>query len=380
MYTVDTYADEPIMKIDRHIGYDPEDGMGIDGPTFAAELLALDAMGKKRIQIWINSPGGKVMDGFDIYSAILRTKTPVDTYCMGIAASISAVLFQAGRNRIMADYGVLMYHNPFGDATGDAIAAMKTALCKMVATRSGMDDGQVSDMMNKTTYLTAGEAKRMGLCDTVQESSNYNTKRLNAAEISNDMRGYWKEAGNILNNIFKTESDMPEVNLSKICNRLKLVPHANEDAILEALTSIENKQRETESALTAANARVNALETEKTTLTATLNSIKAEKEAAEKAARKVEAEALVKAAAKVGVIKNEAETLAKWIDRAVADYDGTKDLLDSIPANKVSNRITIETGVTTDSDKVPVFDHSVAMEMGAIRNRLQKKYDRQNGF
>jgi ATP-dependent Clp endopeptidase proteolytic subunit ClpP len=369
MYTVDAYAEEPIMKIDRHIGYDPDDGMGVDGPTFAAELLALDAQGKKRIQIWINSPGGKVMDGFDIYSAILRTKTPVDTYCMGIAASISAVLFQAGRNRIMADYGVLMYHNPFGDAQGDAIDAMKTALCKMVASRSGMTDDQVGDMMNKTTYLQAGEAKRLGLCDTIQDSSGFNTKRLNAAEISNDMRGYWKEANTILNNAFKTEQNMPE--LQRICNRLKLVPQANEDAILEAIQSMENKMRETDAALAAANVRITGLETEKTGLSTTVNTLKAEKEAAEKAANKVQATALIEAAVKLGVIKNEIDAKAKWLEKATTDFDGTKDLIDGLAVNKVSNKITIEaTGGGTGASSL---DNAVAVEMGAILNRLKKQ-------
>ena len=66
MYCVDLSADEPIMLINKHIGFDEKDGPGIDGSLFQEELLRIDAMGKKRIQIWINSPGGKVMDGYNI--------------------------------------------------------------------------------------------------------------------------------------------------------------------------------------------------------------------------------------------------------------------------------------------------------------------------
>jgi ATP-dependent protease ClpP protease subunit len=55
------------------------------GDLFQAELLALDQMEKKRIQVWINSPGGSVMDGYNMYNAMLKTKTKVDTYCVGIA-------------------------------------------------------------------------------------------------------------------------------------------------------------------------------------------------------------------------------------------------------------------------------------------------------
>jgi hypothetical protein len=309
------------------------------------------------------------MDGFDIYNAILRTKTKVDTYCMGIAASISAVLFQAGRNRIMADYGVLMYHNPFGDASGEAIDAMKSALCTMVASRCGMSEEQVSAIMNRTTYLLAEDAKRMGLCDSIQGSSEYNKKRM-TADISNDAKSVWKEASLILNNIFKTEHNMPEVSLTRICNRLKLVPQANEDAVLEAINAIENRNRELESTLTAQRNQITALETEKTNLTTTVNTLKTEKEAAEKAAKKVNAEALVKAAVNLKTIKNDAETIAKWTDRAIADYDGTKDLLESIPVNQVSNRIKVGEQGNKGGAQVSELDNAVALEMARIQNRL----------
>ena len=87
------------MLINKHIGYDQEEGPGIDGAIFQQELLQLDNLGKKRIQVWINSPGGLVSDGYSIYTSILKSKTPVDTYAFGSVASIAAVIFQAGRRR-----------------------------------------------------------------------------------------------------------------------------------------------------------------------------------------------------------------------------------------------------------------------------------------
>src|SRR4051794_5419098 len=94
LYTVDPAADEPIMLIDKHIGFDEVEGSGIMGDIFQKELLALDGMGKSRIQVWINSPGGLVSDGYNIYNAILKSQTKVDTYCTGMAASIAGVIFQ----------------------------------------------------------------------------------------------------------------------------------------------------------------------------------------------------------------------------------------------------------------------------------------------
>ena len=63
IYTQNSDSDEPILLIDGHIGFDEEDGQGVDGGQVLRELLYLDTLNKKRIQVWINSPGGVVMDG-----------------------------------------------------------------------------------------------------------------------------------------------------------------------------------------------------------------------------------------------------------------------------------------------------------------------------
>ncbi len=115
IYTIDVESDEPIMLINKHIGNDDQLGQGIDGSIFQAELLRLDTMGKKRIQVWISSEGGIVMDGYKIYNAILKSKTKVDTYNVGICASIAIKDNSSVANdrirlasiNIMASFGVL---------------------------------------------------------------------------------------------------------------------------------------------------------------------------------------------------------------------------------------------------------------------------------
>src|SRR5690348_5015887 len=100
LYTVDPDAERPVMLINTHIGFDEAEGFGVMGDAFQRELLQLDALcienNKGPIQVWINSPGGIVTDGMSIYSAILKSTTKVDTYCVGMAASIAGVIFQAG--------------------------------------------------------------------------------------------------------------------------------------------------------------------------------------------------------------------------------------------------------------------------------------------
>lgn len=367
MYVIDASADEPIMLIDRHIGYIEADGPGIDGAEFARELMWLDGMGKKVINIWINSPGGVVMDGYSIYNAMLASKAKVNTKNVGIAASIAAVLFQAGRERVMCDYGVLMYHDPFDSKDGsDAPAAMRDSIITMICSRSGMSPDQCSAMMKRETFMNAEEALNLKLCDRIEASSDFNKKRMTAVAVENNAHGYYKHAGAFLNQLIKIEPVMPD--LSKIANKLKLVPAANEDAIIEGIVQIENRANTAESQLAAVRTQLTERDTKITDLTNQLNLLKAEKENAETAAKKVAAKDLVNGFVKIGVIKNDAETVSKWIDRATADFEGTKGLLESIPVNKTAKKI--ETSAT--ADVADQLDNAAAVEMGSIMNKLSK--------
>jgi ATP-dependent Clp protease protease subunit len=197
IYTIDLNVAEPIMLIDRHIGFDShQGGPGIMGDLFQKELMTLDGMGKKRIQVWINSEGGVVQDGWNIYNAILRTQTKVDTYCIGMAASIAGVIFQAGRKRIMNDYGILMYHNPFG-GDGKALDAIRESLVTMISQRSSMNSFDVGKMMNRTTWISADEAFSLGLCDEIEHSVEMNTKR--KVVTNTEARSYWRETNKAIN-------------------------------------------------------------------------------------------------------------------------------------------------------------------------------------
>ena len=203
IYTIDPSVDEPIMLINSHIGMDEVEGMGIDGALFQKELLQLDTLGKKRIQIWINSPGGVVTDGYSIYSAILKTNTPVDTVCVGAAASIAGVIFQAGRKRIMADYAWLMYHNPFGGNDDTMLKTMKDSIVTMIASRCGMDEKTVASIMARDSFIQADEALKMKLCDSIEGSDEQNTKYLRKVT---DSLSFHRECNKVLNSIIYNQN------------------------------------------------------------------------------------------------------------------------------------------------------------------------------
>lgn len=238
-YIQNIESDEPIMLINRHIGYDEQEGMGIDGAIFQQELMLLDTMGKKRIQVWINSVGGMVMDGYNICNAILKSNTPVDTYCMGMAASIAGVIFQTGRKRIMADYGILMYHNPYaGDKTNSPmLESMKDSLNTIICNRCAMDAKAVQEMMDNTSFIEPEVAKALKLCDEIEVTQKLNTKYM--PKTASDSSAFHLAANKVLNKILTNQTNK----MQKVLNKLSLADDANEESILQAIESIETSQR-----------------------------------------------------------------------------------------------------------------------------------------
>ena len=361
--------------------------MGIDGSVFQEELLALDQMGKKRIQIWINSVGGVVMDGYNICNAILKSKTRVDTYCLGMAASISGVIFQTGRKRVMADYGILMYHNPSaGDVNrSPQLDSMKSSLNKIISERSGMDALAVNKMTDRESFIQADEAMTLGLCDEIETTIQMNTKN-----FPKEARAYAAEASKVLNKIFQpTKSHM-----KKVTNKLSLTEDANEDSIIEAMATATNKAVDTavtnittvlnkksadelakmkadmddvEAKLATAKTEYETCKAELDTANASIATATASAAKILDAANEAAAKELVVGYVKLGKIKNEAAVIVSWTAKAKADMVGVKAMLESIPTNKAA--VKFEVANTT----VKVEGNAVAVAMAKIENKMSKK-------
>ena len=364
-YVVNPEADEPIMLLDRHIGFDEDEGYGVDGSLFVRELMMLDQMEKKSIKVWINSPGGIVMDGYNIYNAILKTKTKVDTVCVGIAASIAAVIFQAGRNRVMNEYALLMYHNPYG-GNSDELKKMRVSIAKMIASRTGKSEDEILKMMDKTTWITASEALMSGFCDSIEVSADFNKKR----SATTDAKAMWKESAQVLNSIFKPKNKT----MNKVANKLGLISDASEESIVSAIDSIVNKKNDMEDKMKKMEDDYAEAKQECDKLKAQLDEMKqkaedeakkAEEEA--KNAKKAEAKNMVEGFAKAGKIKNEA--IEKWVAMAADNFEMVKNLLEELPVNKVANKIEVNTGdqgAASDANLTSV----IARAMADTRNKF----------
>jgi len=369
LYTIDPNADEPIMLIDSHIGKDEIDGEGIMGDKFSKELLFLDTMNKSRIKIWINSPGGVVTDGQQIFGTILKTKTKVDTYCVGIAASIALPILFAGRSVYMMDYSRAMMH-PVSGGDQKTREALESSVVSMLSTRSSISEDVVKKLMARTTWITARECEELGICK-VEDSSTMNVPRV----VSND----WKDYKLVTNKLVNDNKPQISNQMKKVTNKLGLVDAANEDSIAEAIDNLKNKVSASESNTKKAKDALDAAEAKYKDLKDKFDKMEADNKVAAEAAAKVanenatnKAKELVTNAVKVGKIKNEAKLIENWTKQAVENFDSTKDLLDSIAPSKPGAKVgeVVNKGTEGSEKELTMV---IAKEMGAIRNRIEEK-------
>jgi ATP-dependent Clp protease protease subunit len=133
---------------------------------------------KKDIQLYINSPGGSVTAGLAIYDTMQYIKCPVSTVCVGMAASMGAVLLGAGTKgkRFALPNSEIMLHQVAGGAEGVAadieinarqILKIKEVLNRIIAKHTGQPIEKITRDTDRDFYLTAAEAKDYGVIDEV---------------------------------------------------------------------------------------------------------------------------------------------------------------------------------------------------------------------
>ena len=137
-----------------------------------AQLLFLEADNAERdIHLYINSPGGSVSAGLAIYDTMQWMKSPVNTICMGLAASMGAFLLAAGRNgkRSALPHSRIMIHQPSGGAQGTAadIIYLRGKMNELMAKHTGRPVEQIERDIDRDRFMSAEEAKQYGIVDHV---------------------------------------------------------------------------------------------------------------------------------------------------------------------------------------------------------------------
>jgi ATP-dependent Clp protease protease subunit len=144
-----------------------------------AQLLFLDAEdSEKDISFYINSPGGSVTAGLAIYDTMQYIKADVSTICIGLGASMGALLLSSGTKgkRYALPNAEIMIHQPLGGASGQAsdirihadwMLRTKENLNRILAENTGKDISVIEKDTDRDYFMSASDAKDYGLIDEV---------------------------------------------------------------------------------------------------------------------------------------------------------------------------------------------------------------------
>lgn len=147
--------------------------------SIIAQLLFLESQDKEKdIKIYINSPGGSVTAGLAIYDTIQYIKPDVSTICVGLAASMAAVLLASGTKgkRLALPNSEIMIHQVMGGAEGQAIdikiraeriLKIKDRLNKILSGHTGLSLNKIEKDTDRDYFMSSKEALKYGIIDKI---------------------------------------------------------------------------------------------------------------------------------------------------------------------------------------------------------------------
>ncbi|MGB3341509.1 MAG: ATP-dependent Clp endopeptidase proteolytic subunit ClpP [bacterium] len=146
-----------------------------------AQLLFLEAEdASKDISLYINSPGGVVSSGLAIYDTMQFVKPPVSTICIGMAASMAALILAAGNagKRFALPHTRVMIHQPEGAFSGQAsdiaihakeVLTIREIINKILAKHTGQSEDKIAKDTDRNYFMSAQEAKEYKIIDDIME-------------------------------------------------------------------------------------------------------------------------------------------------------------------------------------------------------------------
>lgn len=160
----------------------------------SAYLLSkqIDGIEADTIDVYINSYGGEVSEGLAIYNALKRHKAKVITHCDGFACSAASVVFMAGDERVMGDASLLMIHNAWSGAVGNAAELRKAAddletiseaAANAYRAAVGIDDAELTRLLADETWLSPQDAVSMGFATGIEKYEQPTVPAANARSV-----------------------------------------------------------------------------------------------------------------------------------------------------------------------------------------------------
>jgi ATP-dependent protease ClpP protease subunit/uncharacterized coiled-coil protein SlyX len=288
-YTNYSDEDEATMFLYGTIGFD------IDGRYFAEEMRWHHKENNRVVNVYINSPGGNVFDGYSIIQAIIDCEA--NTHVVGLAASMAGMASQFGIRRSANDFAVMMFHPPQGNGADKELLNIITDKFVMILERctGKIREDVVKLFMEGDNYYDATQMIEMNLVDDIR-STAVHRKVLTGLDT------------NQIYNIFNTLIE--EDNMKNVKAHFKLDEKAGEQDVLTSIEALETTISENEKTVADKELEIQNLQ-EKLT-----------------ASNKTIAEMVIASAILDGKIDPEKKDI--WVEQAVKDLDGTKNQLESI--------------------------------------------------
>ena len=191
-------------------------------------IKVIDQANGEPLEVYINSGGGDIFAGSEIYSALRSYKGEVNVHVVGFAASAASVIACAGKSDI-SPTAMFTIHNVSGGARGDyhvmdkesdVLQTANKSIAAAYMAKTGMSEQEALAMMDKETWLTAQQAVDKGLIDKIAENQNlklvasYQTLMIPQSvidKVRNTIKGPLNEAG-----ILTPEKAQAKLNLLKL--------------------------------------------------------------------------------------------------------------------------------------------------------------------
>ena len=353
-------------------------GEKIDGDAFASELnFIYNNLKINNIDVLINTVGGNVFQGYSIASVIdlINYKGGnVRTINVGIAYSMGGIILAVGKTRITKDYGNAMIHDPsFGGKTEglteqqkQVLEKNKESLITILSNNLQMDCDKVRSLMEKETYLSSKEMKKIGLVDEIETTGK---------SIDNSLSNIEKMAA--CADLFNNKQSIKTVKKMNLNSILKLNPEASEHAQVEAVNDLIAKASKVKTLS-------DQLDVEKAKTVTLENRVKE----LEKEQTRSKAESLVDKAIEEAKLDKEAREL--WIVDAMEDYERTEKKISLLSAKPASINAQLDDageGKVTDQETKLAEEYGKILEDnpsalddmdGAKLEAMQKAYDKLN--
>ena len=154
------------------------------------------------ISVYINSYGGEVAEGVAIYNELKRHKAKIKTYVDGFACSIASVIFMAGDERVMNDSSLLMIHNAWTFAEGNAKELRKQAddldkinqlAINAYKAHSNLSEEEIVEKMDNETWILPEEAMDYGFATAIEKTENKNASQNAKMKVLDIIKAYQQE-------------------------------------------------------------------------------------------------------------------------------------------------------------------------------------------